>query len=108
MAAIEARRKRSEKPRSGVQLNIRTDASVKERVEHAAQVARQSLTEFTRDALMDRADEVLRRHESIILSNRDYEQFVAIMTADTEPTEIAKREASEYRRFRADGTSPKW
>lgn len=45
----------------------------------------------------EKADEVLARYEEIVLSERDYKQFVAIMTSDSEPTEVAKREAAEFK-----------
>jgi uncharacterized protein (DUF1778 family) len=86
-----------------VQFNIRMSTKEKQRIEDAARVSRQTITEFTQNALAEKADEILAHHEQIVLSNRDYNQFVAIMTADTEPTEIAKREAAGFKTGKVEG-----
>ena len=98
----------STRPRNDVQFNIRVPAETKEQIERAAKVARQSLTEFTKSAIVDRAEAVLSRHEQIILSDRDYELFMQIMTADTEPTALAMREAAEFKAGQMEGTRYRW
>jgi uncharacterized protein (DUF1778 family) len=80
----------------------------KQRIEDAARANRQSITEFTLNALAEKADEVLARQEQIVLSEQDYKQFVAIMTADTEPTEVAKREATEFKQGTLEGARYRW
>jgi len=90
------------------QFNIRMSASEKQRIEAAARASRQSLTEFTQSALAEKADEVLARYEEIVLSERDYNQFVAIMTSGSEPTEIAKKEAAEFKAGKVDGARYRW
>ena len=96
------------KTRQDVQLNIRMAAETKERIERAAKVARQSLTEFTETAAIERADAVLTSHERIVLSERDYALFQEIMTAETEPTEKALQEAAEFRQGRKHGSRYQW
>ena len=82
--------------RKDVQFNIRMAFENKERVERAAKVTKQSLTEFAEAAVLERAEEVLERHERILLSDRDFDAFVRMMNADTKPTKTALREAAEF------------
>lgn len=94
--------------RQNVQFNIRMDSGVKERIEHAARLSQQSLTEFTERVLIERADEILARNERIELSERDYQLFVKIMTADSEPTAIALKEAAEFSKGQFEGGGYRW
>jgi uncharacterized protein (DUF1778 family) len=91
-----------------VQFNIRMSSYDKLRIEAAARASRQSLTEFTHTALAEKADEILAHHEQIVLSERDYELFVAMMTSESEPTDIAKEEASEFKNGQIDGAHYRW
>ena len=46
--------------------------------------------------------------ERIELSDRDYDLFVEIMTADVEPTALALREVAEFRKGRMEGNRYHW
>jgi uncharacterized protein (DUF1778 family) len=48
-------------------------------------------------------DEILAKQESIVLSERDYDRFVSLMTADTEPTDTAKCESAKFKEGQVDG-----
>ncbi len=89
-------------------MNIRVAAETKAQIERAAKVSRQSLTEFTTSAVVERAEEVLARYDQIVLSDRDYELFTQMMTAETEPTEIARQEAAEFREGQQEGSRYRW
>jgi hypothetical protein len=53
-------------------------------------------------------EKVLVRNEQVLLSARDFERFVEIMTADTEPTAVALEEAKEFRNGRIEGSKYYW
>lgn len=91
-----------------VQFNIRMDATIKERIEKAAQLTCQSLTEFTESILAAKADEILAQHEQIRLSEKDYDLFVQLMTSDSEPTAIARKEAAEFNEGQIEGSRYRW
>ncbi|HEY3329146.1 MAG TPA: DUF1778 domain-containing protein [Capsulimonadaceae bacterium] len=103
--------KKSPKPdaaRRGTQFNIRMELDAKAKVERAAALAKQSLAEFTRSALIERADDVLARQQVIELSDQEYQKFVALMTGDATPTEIATREAEKFREGQLEGGRYSW
>ncbi len=90
------------------QFNIRMAVENKMKVERAARAANQSLTEFAEAAVVQRAEEVLERQERILLSDRDFERFVKMMTAEAAPTETALREAAEFNQGKMDGSRYHW
>ena len=90
------------------QFNIRMAVENKLKVERAARAANQSLTEFAEAAVVQRAEEVLERQERILLSDRDFERFVQLMTSDAEPTETALREAAAFNQGQSDGSRYRW
>lgn len=90
------------------QFNIRMAVENKVKVERAARAANQSLTEFAEAAVVQRAEEVLERQERVLLSDRDFERFVHLMTADIEPTETALREAAAFNQGHSEGSRYRW
>lgn len=108
MATIQAERAADQETQQVVQFNIRLDVSTKARIEAAARASKQSATQFAESVLAEKADEVLARHEQIILSERDYELFVQIMTSDAQPTELAKQEAEEFKKGKMEGARYRW
>ena len=94
--------------RQNIQFNIRMALENKTKIVRAARAVNQSLTEFAEAAVVQRAEEVLERQERIALSERDFEQFVRLMTADAEPTETALREAAEFSQGHMDGPRYHW
>jgi len=106
--ALTARADAPARQRRDVQFNIRVEVETKEQIERAAKVARQTLTEFTKAAVIERAEEVLARHDQIVLSDRDYELFTKIMTEEHEPTELALRGAAEFMSGTMEGSRYRW
>ena len=90
------------------QFNIRMAVENKMKVERAARVANQSLTEFAEAAVVQRAEEVLERQERLLLSDRDFERFVQLMTSEAGPTETALREAAEFNQGKVDSSRYRW
>ena len=107
MTTVRAASK-TKRARKDVQFNIRMAVENKERVERAAKVTKQSLTEFAEAAVLERAEDVLRRHEYILLSDRDFDLFVKLMNSDKKPTKTAQREAAAFRRGRMEGSRYYW
>ena len=92
--------------RKDIQFSIRTDGDTKERVERAARVASMTLTEFVETAVRGLADEVLTRHEQILLSDRDFTLFEELMTRPVEPNDLVRSETADFNRgwFDAQGS----
>jgi uncharacterized protein (DUF1778 family) len=110
LMAIPRRKSQRQSEQSGkdTQFNIRMAPAHNEGIERAARVAGQTLTEFTESAVLERAEQILTRHEHILLSDRDFDLFVRIMTADSKPTRTAIREASEFSKGRIEGSRYHW
>lgn len=71
-------------------LNFRLPPEAKEKIERAAVAEGLSVTDFAVHALINIADEVLERHHTRKLSNRDRDVFLALLDADDEPNEALK------------------
>lgn len=95
----------TETPESGyARLNCRVSIRIKRQAEEAAALLGQSITDFTEAALADKAQAVRERHERIVLSERDFERFVAAIENPPDPTEELKAAIADYRRrFPNDG-----
>jgi len=78
-------------------LSIRLPRSIKERIEQAATISGLSVTDFTISNLIESAEQVLERHHSRTLSRRDRDIFLAMIDADTEPSDrlVAAAKARE-------------
>ena len=81
-------------------LNFRLAPEIKARVARAATIVGQDLTEFAVSTLSQKADEVLERHDNVLLGSKDYQFFLdALGAADAgEPSEKSSSAADEYRR----------
>jgi len=66
-------------------LSCRIRPDIKQRAEAAAQLLGQSMTDFTEAALSEKAQAVFAQHERIVLSERDFEAFVAAIQGEPEP-----------------------
>ena len=108
MRVGRAARRTKARPRKDVQFNIRMAFENKERIERAAKVTKQSLTEFAEAAVLERAEQVLDRHERILLSDRDFDAFVRMMNAGAKPSKTALREAAEFSQGRMEGARYHW
>ena len=84
-------------------MNFRLDPEIKERVARAAAIMGQELTDFAVSALSEKADEVLGRHESLLLTSEDYQFFLAALDEDRETSERSRAAAKRYRRGRREG-----
>src|SRR5256885_8467332 len=53
-------------------MHFRLAPEIKDRVTRAAAIAGQGLTDFAVSALSERANEILERHESVLLNRKEY------------------------------------
>lgn len=84
-------------------MNFRLDPEIKERVARAAAITGQELTDFAVSALSEKADEVLGRHESLLLTSEDYQFFLSALDEDPETSERSRTAAERYRSGRREG-----
>ena len=78
-------------------LNFRLPSEIKERVENAALISGVTVTDFAITALANTAEDVLEKHQTRTLSNRDRDIFLAMLDSDREPNEELKKLAEEYK-----------
>lgn len=83
-----------------VRLSCRVSSRIKQQAEEAASLLGQSITDFTEEALADKAQIVLERHERIALSERDFLGFVASLENPAPPTPELRTSITEYRRLK--------
>ena len=101
-AVVEPGQDKAKARRKNIQFSIRTDSDTKIRVERAAGIAHMTLTEFVETAVRERADEVLTRHDHILLSDRDFLLFEELMKRAVEPNDLVRSEAAEFNKGRFD------
>ena len=86
-------------PENIARLNFRLPNEVKEVIERAAAISGLTVTDFAINALVNSANEVLERHQTRTLSDRDRDVFLALLDSDQEPNEALKSAARDYRRY---------
>ncbi len=78
-------------------LSFRIPPADKDLIERAAALERESLTDFVLRATRERARHIIRDHDEIVLSERDFDRFVDALDAPPAPNEAFRRGAAEYR-----------
>lgn len=78
-------------------LDARVTAEDKSLYERAAALSGRSTTSFVVSSLREAARRVIREHETMQLSERDRQAFVAALLEDAEPAEPLRRAARAYR-----------
>ena len=89
-------------------LSCRVNPRIKQRAEEAAALLGQSITDFTEAALAEKAEAVFERLNKIQLSERDFDHFVATITASEPPTAELKAVMQEYERQRTLEPEENW
>ena len=77
-------------------LQVRLDARAKAVLRRAAEYSRKSLTQFVLSTALDEADRIIRRHESVTLSNRDWDLFYEALTRPPAPNRKQKAAFKRY------------
>lgn len=89
-------------------LNCRVRASIKKRAEEAAGILGQSITDFTEQALAEKAEAVLSHVGRIQLSERGFEVFIQAINKPDEPTPALRQAAEEYKRLKEQEPGGNW
>jgi uncharacterized protein (DUF1778 family) len=79
-------------------LDIRLNVKAKEKIEQAAVVSHQSLTDFVVTSLLRASEEALARQQMINLTNRDRDLFLAALEADVRPNRSLRKAAERFKR----------
>ena len=78
-------------------MHFRLDPKVKARVVRAATITGQGLTNFAVSALIEKAEEILERHNSVVLSGEEYRFFLESLSEDKKPSRHSLAAAKRYR-----------
>lgn len=79
-------------------LDIRLNVKAKEKIEQAAVVSHQSLTDFVVTSLLRASEEALERQQMIRLTNRDRNLFLAALEGDVRPNRSLRKAAERFKR----------
>jgi uncharacterized protein (DUF1778 family) len=85
-------------------LDIRLNPQAKEKIEQAAVVSHQSLTDFVVTSLLRVSEEALQRQRMIHLSKRDRDLFLTALDADVRPNRALRKAAERFKRSRHERT----
>lgn len=77
-------RKKSRK--SSARLDVRLRPDKKALIEEAATLSGKTVSEYVVSTLLQQSAEILERHRHIRLSDRDRDQFLALLDASDEPS----------------------
>ena len=100
MATVDLKKTQiSEKDR----MHFRLDPKIKARVARAAAITGQGLTDFAVSTLSEKADQILARHDTILLTSVEYSFFLNALDDDRKPSKRARAAAKRYRRGRRKG-----
>ena len=79
-------------------LDIRLNAQAKAKIEQAAAVSHQSITDFVVTSLLRASEEALERQQLIQLTNRDCDLFLAALETDVRPNKALHKAAERFKR----------
>lgn len=79
-------------------LDIRLNPKAKEKIEQAAVVSHQSITDFVVTSLLRASEEALERQQMIRLTNRDRDLFLAALEKDARPNRALRKAAERFKR----------
>lgn len=89
----QAPRKRGRRPgrTHTARIDFRLPPEAREKIEQAAAVSGQSLSDFAASTLLERAESVLERQRTTILNAQQWDHFVELLMNPPEPTEALRR-----------------
>ncbi len=79
-------------------LDIRLNPKAKEKIEQAAVVSHQTVTDFVVTSLMRASEEALERQQLIRLTNRDRDLFLGALEGDVRPNRVLRKAADTFKR----------
>ena len=80
-------------------LEARLNKQQKELIQHAADLAGRSLTDFVLSASQEAANKIIREHEVITLTAKESVNFVNILMDPPEPNLSLQKAAKRHRNF---------
>ena len=80
------RRKEAAMKAHAARLEMRLDLKLKKLIEQAAALQGQPVTSFAMAALVEKAQDVLERHHTTLLTQRDMRAFTKYLGSDPTPT----------------------
>ncbi len=80
-------------------IEIRTSRSERRQFEEAACLIGMNLSEFLRRTALERSSEIIRRNDSIILSNEDRDAFLKALENAPEPNKKLKQALKHHKRL---------
>lgn len=84
-------------------MHFRLDPKIKARVVRAAAITGQGLTDFAVSTLSEKADQILERHDNVVLTSEDYSFFLRTLALDKKPSQRSRTTAERYRSGRRKG-----
>lgn len=95
MSTVDAK-----KPQTGEKdrMHFRLDPKIKARVARAAAITGQGLTDFAVSTLSEKADEILARYDTILLTSDEYSFFLKALDDDRKPSKRSRAAAKRYQR----------
>ena len=94
MATMQQRKRNTRAAR----LDVRITAQAKDKIEQAAVVSHQTVTDFVLTSLVRASEEALQRHNTIRMTNRDRDLFLAALDAGPRPNSALRKAADKYKR----------
>lgn len=85
-------------------LDIRLNPQAKEKIEQAAVLSHQSLTDFVVTSLLRVSEEALQRQRMIHLSKRDRDLFLTALDANVRPNRALRKAVERFKRSHRERT----
>jgi uncharacterized protein (DUF1778 family) len=79
-------------------MHIRLDSLSKQKLERAAAYVHKSLSEFVLGQALHAADEVIYEHETLTLTQADWDLFLDALERPPKPTAKLKRAFAEHKK----------
>lgn len=90
---------KSNKVKAAARLDFRLAVENKRLIEQAAVISGQTVSDFVLSNAIKTAHEVVEKHHSTVLSNRDRDLFLAMLDADDEPNEALQELVEAHKRL---------
>lgn len=84
-------------------LEMKLNQQTKDLIERAAAISGLSLADYAVSNLVQAAMQTIERHERLILSERDRDQFLAALDRPAKPLPALEKAARNYRRATTGG-----
>jgi uncharacterized protein (DUF1778 family) len=89
--------------RREARFEFRLSAQARERIQKAAMLNGQSLSDFAASVLLREADALIERHALRTLSEDEWQRFVALLQKPAKPNKALKAAAARYRKGQVAG-----